>query len=118
MEEKIFALLEKMYNDLSTQIKDLKTDMDNRFNEVDNKFIDIDNRFNEIDNRLIVIENKLDTNSKTFLDGYNQLYEKQTITDAKVDNILSELEIHDLRIRQIKHMLKISSKKMVLKKSN
>ena len=101
--------MEKMYSDLSDQIKNLDY-------QIKDLTTDIDIRFKEVNKKLVVIENKLDNNSKSLLDGYNQVYEKQNITDAKVDNVLSELEVQDLRIRQVKHMLKVSQKKIFFKK--
>ena len=59
MEEKIFELLEKMYNDLNAKIDGLKKDMDNRFDEV----------------------------------------------DIEVKDMLSEIEVQNLRLKQIKQHL-------------
>jgi len=59
VEEKIFELLEKMYNDLNAKIDGLKKDMDNRFDEV----------------------------------------------DIEVKDMLSEIEVQNLRLKQIKQHL-------------
>jgi DNA replication initiation complex subunit (GINS family) len=59
VEEKLFKLMEKMYNDLSAKIDGLKKDIDSRFDEV----------------------------------------------DIEVQDILSEIEVQNLKLKQIKQHL-------------
>ena len=80
MEEKMLALMEKLYVE----------------------FKSLDAKVGSLQKDVLRIENKLDTDSKALFDGYSQTYEKLSVIEAKVDAISSKVEKQDVEIRVIK----------------
>jgi ferritin-like metal-binding protein YciE len=91
MEDKMFELITKMYNEFS----EFRTDM-NEFKKDMNEFR------KETKNDIIRLENKIDTNSKALFDGYKQTFEKLTVVEKKVDDISTKVEKQDVEITVIK----------------
>jgi flagellin-like hook-associated protein FlgL len=84
MEDKMFELMTKMYNEFSEFRKDTKADL------------------TEIKNDIVRIENKLDDNSKALFDGYNQTYEKVVEVEKAVKELSSKVETQEVEIKVIK----------------
>ncbi len=92
MEDKMFELMTKMYNEFS----EFRMDM-NEFRK-------------ETKNDIIRLENKIDTNSKALFDGYKQTFEKLTFVEKKVDDISAKVEKQDVEITVIKGGKKTKAK--------
>ncbi len=92
MEDKMFELVTKMYNEFSEFRKDM-----NEFRKETKKDI-------------IRLENIVDTNSKALFDGYKQTFEKLTVVEKKVDDLSAKVEKQDVEITVIKGGKKTKSK--------
>ena len=92
MEDKMFELVTKMYNEFSEFRKDM-----NEFRKETKKDI-------------IRLENIVDTNSKALFDGYKQTFEKLTAVEKKVDDISAKVEKQDVEITVIKGGKKTKAK--------
>ena len=109
MEDKMFELVTKMYNEFSDFRKDMnefKEDM-NEFKEDMNEFRKETNKeIRGLKNDVIRFENKLDA----VFDGYKQTFEKLTVVEKKVDDISAKVERQDVEITVIKGGKKTKSK--------
>lgn len=99
MEDKMFELVTKMYNEFSEFRKDM-----NEFKKDMNEFR------KETKKDIIRLENIVDTNSKALFDGYKQTFEKLTAVEKKVDDISAKVEKQDVEITVIKGGKKTKSK--------
>ena len=116
MEDKMFELVTKMYDEFSEFRKDMnefkkdmiefKEDM-NEFKEDMNEFRKETNKeIRGLKNDVIRFENKLDA----VFDGYKQTFEKLTVVEKKVDDISAKVEKQDVEITVIKGGKKTKSK--------
>ncbi len=106
MEDKMFELVTKMYNEFSEFRKDM-----NEFKKDMNEFKKDMNEFRkETKKDIIRLENIVDTNSKALFDGYKQTFEKLTAVEKKVDDISAKVEKQDVEITVIKGGKKTKSK--------
>lgn len=99
MEDKMFELVTKMYNEFSEFRKDM-----NEFKKDMNEFR------KETKKDIIRLENIVDTNSKALFDGYKQTFEKLTVVEKKVDDLSAKVEKQDVEITVIKGGKKTKSK--------
>lgn len=109
MEDKMFELVTKMYDEFSEFRKDMnefKKDMI-EFKEDMNEFRKETNKeIRGLKNDVIRFENKLDA----VFDGYKQTFEKLTVVEKKVDDISAKVEKQDVEITVIKGGKKTKSK--------
>jgi predicted nucleic acid-binding Zn-ribbon protein len=134
MEDKTFALLEKMYSEFlgfKSEMLSFKEDtnkrfdnidkkfdgIDKRFEDIDKRFEDIDKRFEGIDNTLQKIEIKIDGDITpkidALFDGYNansekldELNDKLEVVQYDINNLSMKVACNDNRIIEIKRDLK------------
>ncbi|EMS73756.1 hypothetical protein [Ruminiclostridium cellobioparum] len=95
MEDKMFELVTKMYDEFSEFRKDM-----NEFRKETKKEI------RGLKNDVIRFENKLDA----VFDGYKQTFEKLTVVEKKVDDLSAKVEKQDVEITVIKGGKKTKSK--------
>ncbi len=109
MEDKMFELVTKMYDEFSEFRKDMnefKKDMI-EFKEDMNEFRKETNKeIRGLKNDVIRFENKLDA----VFDGYKQTFEKLMVVEKKVDDISAKVEKQDVEITVIKGGKKTKSK--------
>lgn len=95
MEDKMFELVTKMYNEFSEFRKDM-----NEFKKDMNEFR------KETKKDIIRLENIVDA----LFDGYKQTFEKLTVVEKKVDDLSAKVEKQDVEITVIKGGKKTKSK--------
>ena len=91
MDDKIFDLMTKFYNEFSG----FKL-------EVNNKLDNLQEGQQKLENDIIRLENKTDNNSKALFDGYHQTYEKLIEIDKKVDDLSNKVDKQEVEIKVIK----------------
>lgn len=97
MDDKMFALLEKMY----IEMQELKQDMATK-QDISNMATkqDISNMATRQD--IVRLEDKMDTNFKALYDGYTLTYEKLSALEDKVDKLSIKVENQNVEIKVIK----------------
>jgi len=107
LEEKMLALMEKLYKEFKS-LDGKVGSLDAKVGSLDAKVGSLDAKVGSLDAKVglqkdvLRIENKLDTDSKALFDGYSQTYEKLGVIETKVDAISSKVEKQDVEIRVIK----------------
>ncbi len=76
MEDKIFELIEKMYNEMQNGFREVRKDII----RLDKK---IDDKVDDVRQDIVRLENKMDENHKALYDGYKQ--NSETITEIRED---------------------------------
>jgi len=90
MEDKVFELLEKMYEE-----------MQEGFIKNDKKITDLEKK---MEHKFIDLENKVEQNITVLHDGYKQTYEKLTSIENKIENLSNKVEKQDVEIRVVKNI--------------
>lgn len=91
MENKMFELLTRMYNEFS-----------NRFDRVEKNISGLKEDVTGLKEDVIRIENKLDSSTKALFDGYMQTHERLGILEKKVDELSGKFDRHEVEIKVIK----------------
>ena len=81
MEDKIFELIEKMYNE-----------MQNGFREVRKDIIRLDRKVDDVRQDIVRLENKMDENHKVLYGGYKQNSEAITEIREDIKNLKSRVD--------------------------
>ena len=105
MENKMFELLTRMYNEFSNRfdrveknISGLKEDVTGLKEDVTGLKEDVTGLKEDV----IRIENKLDSSTKALFDGYMQTHERLGILEKKVDELSGKFDRHEVEIKVIK----------------
>jgi hypothetical protein len=83
MEDKMFELMTKMYNEITVKLEAMDKKLDSKADKHD----------------IVRIENKLDSDSKALYDGYKQTFEKLVAVEKKVDDISAKVEKQDVETK-------------------
>ncbi|WP_018212345.1 hypothetical protein [Desulfitobacterium hafniense] len=115
MDDKMFALLEKMYREMQKLKQDMATkqDISNMATKQDIANMatkqDIANMATKQDianmatrQDIVRLEDKMDTNFKALYDGYTLTYEKLSALEDKVDKLSIKVENQNVEIKVIK----------------
>ena len=112
MENKMFELLTRMYNEFSNRfdrvvknISGLKEDVTGLKEDVTGLKEDVTGLKEDVTGLkedVIRIENKLDSSTKALFDGYMQTHERLGILEKKVDELSGKFDRHEVEIKVIK----------------
>lgn len=94
MEDKMFELMTKMYNEITAKLEMMDKKQDNKADKQD----------------IVLMENKIHNDTKALYDGYTQTFEKLIAIEKKVDDISSKVEKQDVEIMVIKGGKKTEAK--------
>ena len=86
MEDKTFELITKMYAEMTEQFKDINRKLDLKSDKSD----------------IVRLENELNPKVDLALEGYQDLSEKLTTIEVKINNLATKVEDQDVQIVAIK----------------
>ncbi len=98
MEEKIFNLLEKMYNEMNEMRKDIQ----NNTQRMDKLETDLTQKMDNLQNNIVRLENDLTPKIKALFDGYIQKTDMLHRIEDKVDHLTKRVEKQEVEIKVIK----------------
>ncbi len=121
LEDKIFELMEKLYQEFSLNREETNKrfdSMDERFDRIDVRLDGMDVRLDGMDERFDIIEHKLDEKANrsdiirlendlkpkvmAALDGYKVVYEKLGVLHEEVLKISKKVEAQEVELRVIR----------------
>ena len=98
MENKMFELLTRMYNEFSNRFDRVEKNISGLKEDVTGLKEDVTGLKEDV----IRIENKLDSSTKALFDGYMQTHERLGILEKKVDELSGKFDRHEVEIKVIK----------------
>lgn len=110
MDDKIFQLLEKMYNEMQTGFKQVRQEMQGDIRQVRQElcgemqtgFEQVRQEIKEVKQDAVRFEDKMDNHMKALYDGYKQNTEKLGELESKVGELSNKVERQEVEIRVIK----------------
>ena len=95
MEDKIFELIEKMYNEMQNGFREVCKDII----RLDRK---VDDKVDDVRQDIVRLENKMDENHKALYDGYKQNSEAVTEIREDIKDLKFRVENQEIALKVIR----------------